>query len=644
MSLSVPIATAVKKVSKNITFLQPIFEAISNSLEAGAQHITVEFEAENALPGITPKVIGFTIIDDGDGFTPKNRNAFCELWTSNKIDMGCKGFGRLTWLYVFNTVLVKSFTSEEEVDIEFNLNFDKEQIKCKKSLRPKKTIMKFSGVTENIYKQSTKKNGTKDLRPEADLLVLKDAIEKHLLAKLSLIKEQGRTFSIRLKLFADEMLIDNNNIQQLSQKEFVIKGTDEQDYDFHLFYAFIEDGNKARDLFYCANYRTVNDFDSDINLKKLQTTDSIIMLLCSDYLDMRVNDERTAFVIPDSTKNDIPIEPISFSEINDILKNTVQSIIVNRYPDLVQNNDSEIEAAIEEAPYLAKYIKTDDSIIKSKDALIKSARTKYEKDKLAIKNRFAGLLEKKEIEPTGFLSAIEDVADMATRELGQYIVYRQQIIDGLKRISDNDERVEALLHNLFFTIGEQDVKGVRCHSNRYDNNIWLLDDKFMSYSSMFSDKKIQAILDELHNDNIQEFGANKEPDITAFYSKSDGFKDLVLIEFKAIGATTDQKMSAIAEINRNIKFILQRMEDVNCVYGYVITKITDELKEYFESDPNIHKLFACGSRPMYYYPNGVLKDANNVIRFAHIYILDAETIYEDSNARNKTFLDILKQE
>ena len=643
MPLSVTIDTAVKKLNKNITFFQPIFEAISNSLEAGAENITVTFESENSLPDITSKIIGLSIQDDGAGFTKTNRDAFCELWTTNKLSLGCKGFGRLTWLYVFDHVKITSYTGEEVVDILFDKNFSDERIKIERSNKPQKTTIVFSDITENIYKQSTKENQTKDLRPAADLLVLKDVIEKHLLVKLSLLNENGKKFCIRFKLQNEELLINNDNLQKLSKKTFPIIGTDKNSYDFNLYYAFIENSDKKRETYYCANYRTVDKFDADINLDKLPTNDSVVMLLCSDYLDERVNDERTAFVISDTNKGEMHIDPISISAINTALKTQVQTIITEKYPDITNENDSEVDAAIEEAPYLAKYIKADASIVKSKKALLKSAKAAYEKEKNAIKDKFSNLLLTKKVDTDVFLDTMEEVSDMATRELGAYVIYRQQIINGLKKLSDSNEKIEELLHNLFFEKGEADLAGLSV-SNRYDNNIWLLDDKFMSYSSMFSDTKIKTILTELKTEYTSKFGANKEPDITAFYSKQNGFKDLVLIEFKAIGATTDNKMAALAEINRNLRFVLQRMDDVNCVYGYIITKITEELQEYLESDASIHRLFSCSDFPMYYYPNGVLRDAKGITRFSHIYILDADSIYHDANARNKTFLDILKKE
>jgi hypothetical protein len=103
MAFTVDILTAVNRLNGNIPFLQPVIEAISNSIEAGATNILVDFEAnEYVLPNMPKKITGISVKDDGEGFTLKNREAFTKLWTDNKITIGCKGVGRLTWLRVFN--------------------------------------------------------------------------------------------------------------------------------------------------------------------------------------------------------------------------------------------------------------------------------------------------------------------------------------------------------------------------------------------------------------------------------------------------------------------------------------------------------------------------------------------------------------
>lgn len=82
------------KSGVEITFLDPLFESIANALDADAQNISVVFskETDNLLSDseLCPKIFEYTVKDDGEGFTYKNRKAFSELYTDNKAAMGEK--------------------------------------------------------------------------------------------------------------------------------------------------------------------------------------------------------------------------------------------------------------------------------------------------------------------------------------------------------------------------------------------------------------------------------------------------------------------------------------------------------------------------------------------------------------------------
>ena len=91
--MKVNIPNIVKNLGKNIKFLQPLYESITNSLEASATEIDIEIHHNNPFGQVMPKMTGFTIKDNGDGFNSRNRDAFMELWTNNKLTLGCKGSG-----------------------------------------------------------------------------------------------------------------------------------------------------------------------------------------------------------------------------------------------------------------------------------------------------------------------------------------------------------------------------------------------------------------------------------------------------------------------------------------------------------------------------------------------------------------------
>lgn len=98
----------VEHLAKDVKFLQPVYETITNSLEANAKNIVIEFFIAPCLNGVEPNISGFKVIDDGDGFNKTNREAFCQLWTKNKVKLGCKGSGRFTWLSVYEKINIIS--------------------------------------------------------------------------------------------------------------------------------------------------------------------------------------------------------------------------------------------------------------------------------------------------------------------------------------------------------------------------------------------------------------------------------------------------------------------------------------------------------------------------------------------------------
>ena len=106
-------------------------------------------------------------------------------------------------------------------------------------------------------------------------------------------------------------------------------------------------------------------------------------------------------------------------------------------------------------------------------------------------------------------------------QLADYIGYRQTIIDMLLEIYDKTLNKitsfdEADIHNLFMPMGETS-KTLSFHAN----NIWIFDDKFMSYSYSASNKTIAKIVKDVtgkDRSEIQKEHRNKEPDLVMFYS------------------------------------------------------------------------------------------------------------------------------
>lgn len=639
MAFAVDTLTAVNRLNRKVAFLQPVFEAVSNSLEAHATEINIVLQAEdNTLPGMPKKIIGFSIEDNGEGFTQKNRDAFTKLWTTNKLDIGCKGVGRLTWLRVFEKATVKSFVGDEVVSINFDKSFDgHKDIKVEKNTQPatqNKTTISFESVTDKYHKIAKKGENDEDHRAEADLEQIYDVILKHLLVKLSLLKKEKKTFSINLTLDKENCEITDSNIPDLQEEVFEIEDRTQRKHSFRLYYNFFNNDKNQKYLYYCANSRAVQPFKEDISLSSLPNKDSIIMLLSSSYLDERVNDERNEFTLPLSDKNPSALDPLSFPAINAVLKDKVQGIVLTKYPEITKSNDDVKQKAIEKAPYLTDFIKKDTSIIKNEKDLIDNAKKSFEEKKVKSQAGFAKMLEKKSVNPVIFQKAIEEVSAVALAELGEYILYRQNIIAALNNAMADPTKKEDFIHNIFMPMKTDDGQQVDRH---YLSNLWLLDDKFMTYSYAASDKTINQIKNAIEEKDKLKYKNKNRPDLIIFFNQDENStKDVIIAELKGANATNDEKSKALMELPNNIEVIRQNIPETKSIWGYIITSIDSDFQKTIENQGIYQELFSAGDdNKAYYFYNKSLR--------AHITIVDLKTIVDDSSARNKTFLEILKK-
>jgi hypothetical protein len=84
--------------------------------------------------------------------------------------------------------------------------------------------------------------------------------------------------------------------------------------------------------------------------------------------------------------------------------------------------------------------------------------------------------------------AFDDISHLASDDLARFIVHRALVIDSLAKMPR--EAAEDVLHN---SILRKHSDG----SNIRENNVWLVDDKFFSYTSIYSDEALAKIVREV---------------------------------------------------------------------------------------------------------------------------------------------------
>jgi hypothetical protein len=626
--MNVKVKNVVANFKDKITILQTVFEALSNSLEANSTNVKIVFHNALSLPNTTC-YDSFSITDNGDGFNKKNRESFLEYLSNYKYQYGCKGVGRFTWLKVFSNVHIHSECEGEKTDINFNLEFDdnnSEHWNVETSDKTEKSSTKID-FQNCILAQNDYVN--------LDLEDIKQVILNTFAVKLFFLNENNSEFCIEIT--------DDNNKKSLSitksdllklavlkihiSKESFCKG-------FKIYYAFTEDGRKNKQIFLCADKRAIDDINKKGKIiGNLPNNDSLLCLIISDYLDESVNDSRTDFVF---NKNENEMLGLTKKELEDEIRKHLERIIIERYPSIKESNKAVIQKCIDEYPYLKPFITDDDSIILDEEKVRSNAISKYEKKKQEASEEVSDMLLQPDLDEEELIDGLMTLNDFSNRELAKYFLYRQQIIDCLGKYIDRNEAIEKLLHDLFIPQGE-------CLSNslqdRLKNNIWLLDDKFMSCSSAFSDIKVKTIR-KLIQESDKEDGDDDsiEPDLTIFYSNGAA----VVVEFKALGADYNKKIDAISEIDRNNGIVASNIESINSLYGFIITDFDDVFLKRVSKVHGMKRMFDNNDQQMFYYYNENIENAEGKTIPCHTYIISAKTIYYDSFARNKLFIDIIK--
>ncbi len=589
------------------------------------------------------KINSYIITDNGDGFNKANIESFKKLWSDYKLQLGCKGSGRFTWLKVFKNILIESEirANNMRVIIPFSVNYGNQDIasslvnnKIEKNI----TRVTFTNLTEEYFKSATDKKFKRDKRENADLNVIHDKIYNSLLVKLFLLKQENIKFDICLILGEQEMHITNDSIPTLEFEHFTMPADylNQPEVPFTLYYIFNKNNKNSKKVYLCAAGRIVTTLkDDDLGFSaSLPNKDSFDMLLCSEYLDKNVGDDRTTLSGLEGLKQATLDKPLIMSTIINHLKKKVNEIIVKRYPDLADTNLTIKENAINRAPHLTKYIRETSDLLVSETSLITAAQKAFNEKKIEIQRKFTGLLAEANVDPSELNNSLNDISEMALSELGEYILYRDAIIKALQRAIIDTTKNEDFIHDIFMPRRSK----ADTHSDGYATNLWLFDDKFMTFTNAFSDTNFKQIVEAIFDNTTSltdELGMNlKKPDLVIFFNKEIS-RDALIVEFKGANAPLGEKEKAIGEIGRNCLLLKEKVPEINTIWAYIVTNIDHEFEVSLKGNGYKPRFTnANDGKIMYFYNDSVP---------VHVYALDLGAITADAFARNKTFLDILKK-
>ncbi|MCY7333125.1 MAG: hypothetical protein LH649_10815 [Pseudanabaena sp. CAN_BIN31] len=605
---------------KNMTLpnskaLMPLFEAIVNSIHSieetgiadGWIRITIERnETQGNLldnsRNIYP-ITSFKIADNGAGFNDDNFESFLTSDSARKVEKGAKGIGRFLWLKVFDSVYIKSIYKSD------NKSFKREF----------KFLLQHEAVTDLLENVAAKKD---ICRTEVNLIGFKDTYRKNCPQKAETISKKIiehclvfflsqscpriyvhdgiETFELN-NLFTQTVEINSKEeIFTLKSKEFKIKnlklyGSEESEHR----------------IYFCGQDREVineklSNHISDLN-KRLkdneENTFTYLAYVTGEYLDERVNPERTNFNMTSSSEIDFPDE-ITLDELKKETISQIKNYLAPWLEDIKGTKFLEVQRFVTtKAPQYR-------SLLRHHPELLDNIELGLSEDKLDLalyKLNAKVTLEIKELSQD-FLSAtldnfnsypeyaqrynrfIEQFNDFGKANLAQYIVHRKTLLElldsHLKRDEDGNYKLEKHVHELIFPL--------KTTSDNVDfdrQNLWVIDEKLAYHKYLASDIKLSSLEGiSISSDDRPDLVVFNHP--FAFVEGEAPYASVVIVEFKRPmrkgysedenpinqvfgyiskiqeGNTTD-KDGRLIPISKNIPF-----------YAYIICDITPKIKEF----------------------------------------------------------------
>lgn len=566
--MEVPVKNIVENVDlTSDDVLLPLLECVVNSIISLQQSnlpkpekkIQIKIERgrlpQNPTFDNIRTISTFKITDTGVGFNATNYKSFETPFSQINKDFGCKGIGRFTILAAFEEYIVHSNFKEKDKWFvrEFKFTTDKEiePISYKESL-----VEKFATTVEirNCNNEHVIEKSALSVRQIAEAIMDHCFIYylNNSLPIIEILDVEDSTIEVVNELF--------ENVSKEKERDFSINNK-----EFKLYITkTVKEGNRKNNyLYYCANNRSVGHAR---NLKYVNSIFSYPILLnsnyyffdiyvVSEYLNSKVYNTRNGFNIPREKEN-LLFNSSDIITLTDI-ESKVSDVIEKEYDTFVQlakeKNFKEIQSYIsQKAPRYNSFLKnptllhaippnlTEDKLEEHLYRIAFSARKDVEQS-------IQKFINNKAITEEAISQIIDEIKIKTAYDvdsLADYMTRRKAIIELFDKFLDADEngryKLEEDVHNLIFPLGLTNSE------LEYENhNLWLLDERFITYKFIASDKPITSYtqkssrkeLDLILLENPKMFD-----NPISFGDKSSGeVNSMVIFEFKRPGDTAHQK-------------------------------------------------------------------------------------------------------
>lgn len=610
--MEVNVKQAQRMFFSKSSFEMIYFEAFANAIDAGARNIKINIglSAKDQLQNLN-----ISIEDDGCGFTDENFRKFGKLFDVE--ERTHKGLGRLVYLCYFDNIHIESVYKEYKKRIfDFNEKFEGKFVIQDTSQEHTSTILKmqtFSGqkLGKNEYINPT---------------YIKNALLENFYMKF--YKAKNDKNPIFVKIAAN--IAGNIKEESITDKDlpdFEVKPLNEKIDLFNKIdlYYYIKELDPVQETKVITAI-AVDDRSQKIDIiaeENLPPHYQMIFLLISESFHGNT----------DGARLNLSWEVNELNKIKVIFRDAIAAVIKERIPKLAKSNKEKVNYLKTTYPYLTGYFDVNEIGYASQTDILKKAQEKLFREQKEI-------LGAKELTNEQF----EKSLNLSARALAQYILFRQSVIERLKKI--DPQNLEGDIHNIIAP-KRTEFDNTNFIEDLYKNNVWVLDDKFMSYRTVLSEAEMTKVIKVLTSgeDTIVD---DDRPDIVLYFSADPTLDetekvDVVIVELKRLGLSPERNSDVEIQLeNRAIKLSSYYKNRIQRIWYYGIVDLQDDYIRHLRTAQFV-PLFSKGK--VFYKSKNVFLDTttDNVV-IANTFIMDFSAMVADADIRNETFLKILKEQ
>lgn len=605
--MQVKLSQAVKMFFSNSSLEMVYFEAIANALDANATviNITIKIDNQKSLSSLS-----VTIEDNGVGFTEERYNKFVKLFDVDEDSH--KGLGRLVYRFYFDDVkIISNFENIKKREFMFSEDMDK-------NINNVSTVEIIPSGTKLIMENCSLKKLHKN--DYISVRYLKERILEEFYSILFQKKNSNNPITINLKLDSgsiqsDSQVINKNDILDLKKVELNHSIDLINKLYIHYYIKRLDDNEKSLISAISIDNRTVKyEIIADENIP---IGYKMVFLLFSDYFTGKV----------DLTRQNINIPREEEKRVKELFRQKVAELIEEEAPEIIKKKNKIKNDLIDKFPHLGNYFKDDEIGYSSKDNVLKEAQKNFFKD------------QKELLEATNLTDEqYEKSLTISSIALTEYILFRQLTIEQLKKTTSRDS--ETSVHNLIATKGTT-FNGKNIQNDIYKNKAWVLDDKYMTYKTILSDKQMDEVVSNITDGEVKSDAG--KPDIALIFSNNpteDAPFDVVIVELKKRGVKLEENMKAIIQLESRARKLMKYYNNqIQRIWFYGIVEFNEEVElalagEYTE-------LYSSGK--MYYKETEVaISLTPKIILPIGVFMWDLDAVAKDAELRNSTFLNMIK--